>query len=205
MRTLYSKHFRQSKLIVIGLLLSVSAVVTAQDEIQFPIVKADSTWSTEIIPFPIEWAPKIKYIGFEELRFAPHWNDTNHQEFWTLVMAWQVETKIKIPLKDLQFNLNHYFTELMKPNHWAQEFPDPILLLNDLEVNNKSMAFKGNITFFDGFHTGKVMTVNILGNQILCDATGKSFVIFRLSPKAYNDPIWDELNAITLNDGACLD
>ena len=202
---LYSKYAKPLKTVVVVLILSLSVAVDAQEKDQRSIVKADSTWSTEIIPFPIEWAPKIKYIGFEELRFAPNWNDTKHQEFWTLVLSWQVETKTELPLNDLHFNLNHYFTELMKPNHWAQEFPDPVLQLNDLEVHKNETAFKGTMTFFDGFHTGKVITVNILGSQTLCKTSGKSFVVFRLSPKAYNEPIWDELNAISLKDDGCSD
>ncbi|MFK7833776.1 MAG: hypothetical protein AB8B52_10900 [Winogradskyella sp.] len=202
---LFSKHLSSLKPLVALVLLCSSVGISAQNEKQQAIVKADSTWSTEIIPFPIDWATKITYSGFEELRFAPNWNNVNHQEFWTLVMSWQVETKTEIPLEDLQFNLNHYFTELMKPNHWAQEFPDPELALSDLEVSESGTQFKGEMTFFDGFHTGKVITVKILGSQRLCKTSGKAFVIFKLSPKAYGQPIWKQLNAIALKEDACVD
>ncbi len=195
-----------SKFLSVVILLSLSLVVVAQDKTQPSIVKADSTWSTEIIPFPIDWLPKLTLKGFEELRFSPNWSDTEHDEFWTLAMAWQVETTTEISIQDLEFNLYHYFDALMHPNHWAQEFPAPKLVLKALEMKDSdALIIKGKLTFFDGLHTGKVMTVNILGNQILCEATGRSVILFRISPKGYDEVIWDTLNAITINDDGCVD
>ncbi len=193
-----------SKFLSVVMLLSLSLVVVAQEKTQTSIVIADSTWSTEIIPFPIDWLPKLTLKGFEELRFAPNWSDTEHDEFWTLAMAWQVKTNREISIQDLEFNLHHYFDALMHPNHWAKEFPAPKLVLKALEMSDSdAMIIKGKLTFFDGFHTGKVMTVNILGNQTLCETTGRSVILFRISPKDYSEPIWDTLNAITINDEDC--
>ena len=193
-----------SKFLSVVILLSLSLVVVAQEKTQTSIVKADSTWSTEIIPFPIDWLPKLTIKGFEELRFSPNWSKPEHDEFWTLAMAWQLETTTEISIQDLEFNLHHYFDALMHPNHWAQEFPAPKLVLNAIKMRDSDVAIiKGQLTFFDGFHTGKVITVNILGNQVLCEATGRSVILFKLSPKDYNEPIWDVLNEITINDAGC--
>lgn len=193
-----------SKFLSVVILLSLSFTVMAQDQTQASIVKADSTWRTEIIPFPIDWLPKLTLKGFEELRFAPNWSNLEHDQFWTLAMAWQVDATAEIPLEDLQFNLHHYFDALMHPNHWAKDFPAPTLILNGLEHTESGMKFKGQLTFFDGFHTGKVMTVNILGNQSLCETTGRSVILFRISPKDYDEPIWDTLHAIIINDAQCF-
>ncbi|NRD20029.1 hypothetical protein HNV08_08210 [Winogradskyella eckloniae] len=190
--------------LLITLALSFSLVANSQDSIQKSIVKADSTWRTEIIPFPVDWLPKLTIKGFEELRFAPNWKNPEHQEFWTLAMAWQVETTEELSLKEIHFNLNHYFTALMHPNHWAQEFPDPKLILEDIEHSNNSVQFIGQMTFFDGFHTGKVITVNILGNQILCKTTNTSMILFKLSPKHFDTPIWDTLNKIRIDTMECF-
>lgn len=192
-----------SKLTLVFLLLSLSFTSTsiAQNKDHVSLVKADSTWSTEIIPFPVDWLPDLTFAGFEELRFAPNWKNSEHQEFWTLAMAWQIETTAEMPLKAIHFNFNHYFTELMKPNHWAQEFPDPIIVFEDSD----SSTFKGEMTFFDGFHTGKVISVNILGNQAYCETSGKSIIVFRISPKDFNDSIWEELISIVVNDAVCIE
>jgi hypothetical protein len=194
-----------SKSVLILLLLSLPLVSFSQDKEQVSIVKADSTWRTEIIPFPIDWLPKLTFKGFEELRFAPNWSHKDHEEFWTLAMAWQVDAKTEVTLKEIQFNFNHYFDALMKPNHWATEFPEPQLELSGIDVSKSGTQFKGTMTFFDGFHTGKVITVNILGNQTLCKTTGKAIILFKLSTKDYAAAIWNTLNAIVINDVVCVD
>ncbi len=205
MSQLPPKLFPELKSFLIIIVLSMSVVVNAQEKDQFSIIKADTTWGKEIIKFPIDWAPKIVYKGFEELRFAPEWSNNDHEEFWTLVMSWSVETTKEIPLKELEFNLNHYFDMLMKPNHWAEEFPEPELLLSNLEMTQNGTQFKGKMTFFDGFHTGEIITTYILGSQTLCETTGKSFVIFKFSTKDFTQPIWGTLDQINLKEASCID
>lgn len=194
-----------SKCFILLILLPLSFTAASQDSIQKSIVKADSTWSTEIIPFPVDWLPKLTFEGFEELRFSPNWKNPKHQEFWSIVMAWQVETTSKIPLEAIAFNFNHYFTELMHPNHWSQEFPDPKLELKALETPENGAQFKGHITIFDGFHTGEIITLNILGYQTFCETTEQAVILFKLSPKNFDTPIWEELNAVVINEDDCKD
>ncbi|WP_456438278.1 serine hydrolase [Psychroserpens sp.] len=162
------------------------------------LLNADDTWGKEIITFPIEWAPKMTVKGYEDLRFAPEWSKAKHKEFWSLVMAWKVVTTTEISLDELQVNLESYYDGLMTPNHWSEEFPKPKLKLFALTKNETGTNFKGKITIFDGFHTGKVITLNILGEQQLCEKTGNSIIIFKFSPKAYSEPIWKQLNKINL-------
>ena len=40
----------------------------------------------------------------------------------------------------------------MKPNYWAQEFPEPKVVLDDLEVTKSGKPFKGSMIFFDDLH-----------------------------------------------------
>ena len=63
-----------------------------------------------------------------------------------------MKTKTLVPLETLNYNFNHYFTELIKPNHWAQEFPEPKVVLDDLEVTKSGKPFKGSMIFFDDLH-----------------------------------------------------
>ena len=192
------------KSLLIALLLSVAVGANAQETSQLAIVKADSTWGKEIIKFPIDWAPEITFKGFEELRFAPQRTNMEHEEFWTLVLSWSVQTTKEISQKELEFNFYHYFDMLMKPNHFAQEFPEPELLFYDYDVNNTDTLFKGKMTFFDGLISGKMITVNILGSQTLCKTIGKAYVIFKISPQQFTHPIWEKLEKITLKDDNCI-
>ena len=162
------------------------------------LLNGDDTWGKEIITFPIDWAPKMTVKGYEDLRFAPEWSNPKHDDFWSLVMAWKVITPAEITMNELQSNLEGYFDGLMIPNHWSQEFPKPNLELFDSIKTETSIEFKGKLTVFDGFHTGKLITLNILGVQQLCEKTGNSIIVFRISPKAYSEPVWTQLNTINL-------
>ncbi len=190
------------KSICFALLLCVSALISAQEE-DFTIVEADTTWRQEIIKFPIDWAPRMNVNGFEELRFAPHWPDKNHEEFWSLVMSWSVITDSEISLEDIKLNLEGYFDGLMKPNYWAKEFPEPKVTFFEFTKTAKGKSFKGTMRFFDGFHTGEPITTHILGSQVLCTTTGKSIIIFKFSPQEYGSPVWDQLNTIEMKDHIC--
>lgn len=167
------------------------------------LLNADDTWGKEIITFPIDWAPKMTVTGFEELRFAPEWSNINHNDFWSLAMAWKINTPSEISIDNLQKNLEGYFDGLMIPNHWSENFPKPNLKLMPISESDNSSEFKGKLILFDGFHTGKQVTLNITGKQQFCKATEKSVIIFKFSPKPYDKPIWKQLNNITIKDEPC--
>jgi hypothetical protein len=79
----------------------------------------------------------------------------------------------------------------MKPNHWATKFPEP-----DIHLKREKNGFSGKMTFFDGFHTGKIITINIKGTQHLLEKHQKSIIYFRLSPKNFNHKIWRILQEV---------
>lgn len=158
---------------------------------ELSIFENPNNWKQEIIKFPIDWAPKLKLTGFEELLFTPKWSDPQSDEFWSLLIGWKVNTNAPLTLKEIEYNLYSYFDGLMKPNHWAKKFPEPKVILK-----NHKNSFNGIMTFFDGFHTGKVITVNIQGDQHFFKDHKKSIVSFRLSPQNYNSEVWNSLNNI---------
>jgi hypothetical protein len=195
---------------IITLLVFSFSIVCISQETELAIVKADSTWGKEIIHFPIEWAPKLTFKGFEELRFAPEWNNKESEGFWTLVMAWEVESSISLTEEAILFNFEHYFDALMKPNHWATTFPTPTLLL--LETTNKDhlrkdddniTTYKGKLKVFDGFHTGEMISLHIIAEVYFCPDKNKSIILFRLSPQNTSAPIWKQLNAIKVLPTIC--
>eukprot|EP01093_Parvamoeba_rugata_P015277 TRINITY_DN5298_c0_g2_i2.p1 TRINITY_DN5298_c0_g2~~TRINITY_DN5298_c0_g2_i2.p1 ORF type:complete len:201 (+),score=34.02 TRINITY_DN5298_c0_g2_i2:496-1098(+) len=188
---------------LIVFLLGISSTAIAQNTDELSIVRVDSTWGKEIIEFPIDWASKLTIEGYEELRFAPNWADKTSEEFWTLVMSWNVKTETELPLYELQFNFTHYFDGLMKPNHWANEFPEPKVEFFEPETTENGFIFKGKMFFFDGFHTGKLTPVYILGQQEHCDTTRKSIIIFKISSKAYTERVWEKLNSINIKEDLC--
>ncbi|OSY88543.1 hypothetical protein WH52_07290 [Tenacibaculum holothuriorum] len=179
--------------ITIVLVFFLISSMFSQEKEELVIFKNSKNWKREIIKFPIDWAPKLTITGFEELLFSPKWKDNKSDDFWSLLIGWKVNTAFALSLRDIEHNLHSYFDGLMKPNHWAQKFPQPII-----HLRKNTFGFYGTMTFFDGFHTGKVITVNILGEQKFDKRFHKSIITFRLSPKSFHHRIWKNLTSIKL-------
>ncbi|WP_299715507.1 hypothetical protein [uncultured Tenacibaculum sp.] len=183
------------KVFLTSLLLFQITSVFPQDKNELQIFENKNNWKKEVIKFPIEWAPKFKLTGFEELLFSPNWNKPKNHQFWSLVIGWKIDSKNPISLEEITTNFKGYFDGLMKPNHWAKDFPDP-----QVSLKNSKKGFIGSMTFFDGFHTGKIINVNIKGNQFFDPYLKQSIITFRISPKEYGNPIWDYLNEIKVKN-----
>lgn len=181
-----------------NLILIVCCFITiktiSQEKKEFTILNNSKKWNREIIKFPIDWVPEIDLVGFEELLFSPKWKDSKSDQFWSLVMTWKSEATSKLSKKKITFYFKSYFEGLMKPNHWAKEFPSPKVTFRKSSKNK----LKGKMTFFDGFHTGKVITVNMEVTQHFSKKKNTTIIIFRISPKKRNHKIWKILNDIKL-------
>jgi hypothetical protein len=187
------------------LFLSMLTLVTgmSQEMQEVSILEADASWGKEVIKFPVAWAPKMTMEGFEELRFAPGWSDITSEQFWTYILAWNIKTKNPLTPTEIETNLENYFDGLMKPNHWAISFPEPLVLFVKNEKQRTRKYFIGKMKYFDGFHTGKVITTNIKAEQFFCNQTNRTIVIFRISPKELDHPVWDTLATIKRKPTSC--
>jgi len=179
-------------ILIITLFQFTSAL--SQSKTAHLIFKNDHNWKQEVIEFPIDWAPKVQLQGFEEILFTPEWSNAGSQEFWSLLIGWKVDANPELTLEEIRDNFFGYFDGLMKPNHWATEFPEPKVHF----TKKDSQHFEGHMTFFDGFYTGKVITVNIQGSQQFRYDDKKSIITFCISPQEKNHPIWNQLKKIPL-------
>jgi len=187
------------------LALSLGMSLRAQDLQDKAILIADESYGKEIILLPVEWAPNMTIEGFEELRFSPGWNDTESPEFWSYVLSWDVKASDPLTSNELEINLEQYFDGLMKPNHWAKEFAEPAVKLMHAGTTPDSYNYTGKMRYFDGFHTGKVITTNIMAVQFFCMKTQRTIVVFRISPQSYDHPVWDRLKAIKKRADFCAE
>ncbi|WP_411767568.1 hypothetical protein [Winogradskyella sp. A3E31] len=185
-------------IIILQLLNGFMAV--GQEDKGLHILVADSTWGKEIIPFPIDWAPKVTLSGFEELRFAPNWSKPESDTFWSLVMAWKVDMDEPLSSKDVGVNIKGYFDGLMKPNHWATKFPDPEVSL--LETDTE-LSYTGSMKLFDGFYTGKVIQLNFEAKQFWCPRLKQSVLIIWCSPQERSHKIWQKLKEVYVQTDFC--
>lgn len=186
---------------VVATLLTV--VTQAQDLKDLSIVAADSAWGKEIIKFPVAWAPKMTIEGFEELRFSPGWSKKEDDQFWTYVLSWNITSGSLLTTEEIEQNLEAYFDGLMKPNHWAQHFAEPVVHIVRASQSSSVIGYRGKMKYFDGFHTGKMITTNIMAEQVLCKETNRTLVIFRISPKNFEHPVWNDLHTVVLKKNTC--
>jgi len=197
----------------INVLLTISAfflsivlqtALIAQNVQDKSILIADESYGKEIILLPVEWAPGMTIEGFEELRFTPGWDKSESPQFWSYVLSWDVMATDPLSQHELETNLEDYFDGLMKPNHWATEFAEPLVQLMQAAPINGNAYYTGRMKYFDGFHTGKVMSTNIQATQHFCEEKQRTIIIFRISPKPYEHEVWNDLNAIKKRADFCL-
>ena len=174
-------------------------LVTLGQQKEYPLfLKAASSWGSEIIPFPVAWAPRMTINGYEELRFAPDWSNPESPIFWSLVMGWSITSDHKISVTTIEENLKYYFDGLMKPNHWAKEFPDPIVSLDIIHTQESTGIYEGELDVFDGFHTGKNITLRIQAVQEFHPNKNITYVLIRFSPQHFDHQVWDNLKSIVV-------
>ncbi len=186
--------YKQSILVLILITSSVLAFGQEHES----VLSAPDNWKSEQFTFPIGFAPSIDFVGFEDLRFSPGWSDTGNPEFWTYTFVWYVEKKdSSFTESSLAKNLEIYFDGLMKID--SRNTEGSTQLQKTLSVFIKTNeGFKGKIRVYDAFFTKKEMTLHVKVKEAFCAESNKQMILFELSPKGFDDPVWGIFNAIKL-------
>lgn len=185
------------------ILLLCAGSCLCQETQELSILKSDTTWQKEIITFPIDWAPGMTIKGFEDLRFAPEWDQSESEQFWSLVLAWKVETEHVLTKTVIINNMDAYFNGLMEPNDPTIIIPKTNLLLLEKETDSSRSAWIGKIKVYDNFHTQDMITLNISVVQYFCETTQSAQVVFRFSLQPFEHPIWRSLNEVKPQQTKC--
>lgn len=178
------------KTIQLGLLWMLFLVsFTGVSQEHETILAAPTDWISEIIPFPLRFAPEIDLVGYEDLRFAPNWNKPEHDEFWTYMFVWYVTNDKKITKDKLTMYFNSYYDGLMNV-----KFQDIDATETTFETTNN--GFKGKMKVYDNFFTKDYMTLNIRVAVIDCPETEKQLIRCELSPQDFSHELWNALSSI---------
>jgi hypothetical protein len=70
-------------------------------------------WRTEVIPFPLDFAPAIAHRGREELRFPPGFFDPASGDYWSYTFVWRTEDPAQLDATALGAELTAYFRGLI--------------------------------------------------------------------------------------------
>lgn len=172
----------------------------SQDIQKLGVIQLDSTWTKEIIEFPIWFAKGIPYKGYEELRFHKDWAKEGSDGFWTYLMAWHIDGIQDITTEQLNSYNQFYYDGLV--NGGVGNIPKAKILYEKIETDSTT-KFRGTLNFFDGFHTKEMITLNVLVDIELCMKNNKTTVIFKVSPKPTKDLIWQKQYDIKLINELC--
>ena len=158
-------------------------------------------WTTERIPFPIEFAPQIAYKGFEDLRFPPGWQYTTSEEHWSYAFLWWLNGKPKIDAETLQKNLLTYYTGLIRTNIDEKKISKEKLTLVKVTIQNVQ-AEKGDMETYNGIISiPDYLDLNYKAINLNCiihkkDCNTHTAILFEISPQSLGDAIWQQLNKI---------
>ncbi len=162
-------------------------------------------WGKEFFHFPLHFAEEIPYRGVEEVVFPRNWIKPDSVDYWSYVFVWALDNKQAVTAKELETNLKLYFdgligglsrvdtTKLIESTIQFQRSIDP----------KDSVTFTGELNIFDGFATQKPLTLNARIYSSYCKERNQLILLFRFSPLAFDQPIWDKLRTVKVRSNVC--
>jgi len=157
-------------------------------------------WRTEVIPFPLGFAPELSYTGLEDIRFAPGMFKAEAEDHFSYTFLWWINNDAKLTLQVLERDMHLYFKGLI--DVVAKEKKMDINAVShkaSFKAGPKGGAydFVGTVATLDPFATEKPITLNVKIKSTRCKGEDKLAVLFELSPQAYTAPIWPQLQKVT--------
>ena len=195
----------KKKIFTISLIL-FAGLVFSQEEQNLEVFTTDSTWIKEIIKFPIGFAQDIKYEGFEDLRFPQGWSKEDSPNFWSYVWAWNINSTEAPTTSNLEKNTQLYFDGLLGLDFYKIDdvkVPRTNAVFIKNETTKGNLQFVGKVKTFDTRYTKQPMTLNVLVEHYYCETKKKTIIVFRYSPKPFDDNVWNKLNEVKLRADAC--
>ena len=135
--------------------------------------------------------------------FPKGWRDTKSRDFWSYVFAWQIEYQKEMPVEELEENIEIYFNGLMD-NKNRMKSDSSVSPTTALFLKNSKSNYTGKVRTFDAFTTKKMFTLNVQVQKYDCPSNNKSIIVFRFSPKSFENDVWDYLGEVGISEIACI-
>jgi len=185
------------RILLLTLLLFSAGTSQAADPFTFTSPK---TWRSERIPFPLGFAPELKYKGFEELRFGPGMFQPKSDTYWTYVFFWWIEGDVNLGQQQLEQDLDNYYRGLSRAVGGRKFKIETSKVASSVtavvQKNLDDPIFTGTLNTYDAFATGKLLKLNLEISRRHFAKLNRTFYFFAVSPKPRNEPVWKQMQAI---------
>jgi hypothetical protein len=155
-------------------------------------------------PFPLPWSPVIAYKGFEDLAFAPGFDDTSSSEYHSYLILWWLEGTKPLTAEELQSNMIAYFRGLAEQrgrnNKFTPDLSKVAAAYHDSGQGSPTFGgapakgFSGSVTLYD--RHGKIITLHSEITTSLCAPAGHTAVFFAMSLEPRPAALWTQLDAV---------
>lgn len=184
------------------ILFTITAVIAFAQPKQPTILMGPADWGFERMDFPLGFAPGLDFKAYEEIRFAPNWNDTASANYFTYVYVVSIEGQKKFNKAEIKNFLEKYYKGLCvamgPPNK-----PKPDTSLIKAEVSDAPAAdssttsgFVAALPYFDTFTTGRKINLRFEIDCTVKTAANRTYLTVLLSASKDNKTIWDKLHEV---------
>jgi|UPI000558F9EC hypothetical protein len=154
-------------------------------------------------PFPLPWSPGIAHQGFEDLSFAPGFDDLESPEYHSYLILWWLDGKTEFSAAQLQSEMTTYFQGLAKQRGQNNHFT-PDLSRITAEYAGSSMgptsfggvqaaSFIGLVTLYDRHGSLISLHSEVVASQC---SPGHTAVFFEMSKEPRPAALWKQLDAV---------
>lgn len=200
----WSKLYNMRFLPTVLLITFSSAQLNAQ-KIDSPYVApyflpTPNGYTTEVIPFPIEFAPSINYNGVEDLRFTAGWGNAATEDYWSYAFLWWLDGSPGINEDTVTNNLKTYYSGLVGRNIKPRNIPENKIVPVQVKVTSATLT-AGDVQTFEGavymldYMQQEPITLHVRVHVRTC-GDNKTVVFNEISPQPYTSPTWEKLDDI---------
>jgi hypothetical protein len=171
-----------------------------QYAIPFYQLTAPADWVAERKLFPLDFAPQLSYRGIDDIRFPKGWGKAGSEMMWSYLFFWLLDDNPQFDAATLQRDLTFYYDGIVKGMAAFQKrdstklMPTTVKIVAQDKQGNDEQTFQGQLSLFDPFVTFQPIDLHMLIH--VTRLAGRKVVVFEVSPKAYADPIWQQLDRV---------
>jgi hypothetical protein len=187
----------RKKIFLLLLILIIQPGYSQQSDYSWPLPEK---WTREIIPFPVNFAPRLDYRGIEEVHFMPGWRGTDSlpNQWWSYTFIWFLDSVIIFDADKLKRDLTIYFEGLQREVRKKPVDSYRLNVTTEVRVKRHSKKdpgnFSGNAKILDVFSSDEPVKLNMKISFFTSSHLKKTIVFFELSPKRFHDLVWHELD-----------